>query len=1243
MIKKTKTLKSLHTATTCFLLLAFFLMAVLGGSAAPVEAQGSDLVPRRAVITALEGAVLVQAGGQAVALPAHRNMEIKSGDRIITGHNGNCELRYDDGSISRIGPGSRVDITNLSRVGPDGAETTIIHTERGSVWNNARDVVQRNSRFEVNTPFATAGVRGTNFLVRVQRRSDVTTLVRVYQGLVSLYPAPPELPEGLPDDDAPPAPPPPPPEQEIPLSPFQQVSFIPAAPPPEPAPLDVLDVDDFEKDSLVEDQPAAYVEVVTEAKSIMLETAGERLMDELKALAGLAKELELLAQQLAVETDPSRIDQLQTLQQQLQGEFSSRQKVAQSMEQDRQQLALEQEKLSELREVLEQLTPEQLKAEAAGARQQEREQAAQRAERQEQQARQAQAAAQSRQQAGQQAEALGIREALQQAAAQITDDDIRQAAQVLPPPPPGTAPPPVVPPPAPPSPPPPEDYDSAPPPPPPTVSMDEINIMPVEAWQSQPVQVSVVTDATSITASSDNPSVAGVSVDGLEITVNAFEPGNATITVTGTRSGYTSRSRTFVVEVTAVTETRIENISVTNGAIVVGLVHNFPGLTLADFNITATLDGVNHELAVLVYDAATRTISFNPIERLTASQTLAVTVKNAEGSDLLTLSETSQSIEIPGYFFTFDSTTGTITGYDIEGGLAVVIPSTINGVNVTGIGDFAFCIFDEHGHPSGLGITSVEIPDSVTSIGNSAFAYNSLIELTIPNSVITIGTAAFQHNLTLANITIGNNVESIGSWAFERNHLSTITIPDSVTSIGSSAFAYNFILANVTIGNSVQSIGEWAFRHNELTSISIPLSVTSIGARAFMENNLTSITIAGSNVNIEDNLLNDYNNYFRNVYAWGGAGTYKGVQYEYWFPQEYIPIASAEDLDNIRNTAPGTFAAGTGYAGTYTGGLDKKYFQIDDIDLNITPYNTLEGWVPIGTDTDKFTGVFDGNNMLISNLKINRDILYIGLFGHVYDDAELRNINLHDVNIKGHSRVGALAGQISSSSIIKSCSVSGSVEGTGSWVGGLVGYNAGTITNSYATGSVKGSYNVGGLAGYNCSNDSSTRTIQYSYALNSTVTKTDTTHHDIGRVTSKTQGTLTSNYANKNMSLSTSYTVVPDPAGKDGGDLNSFAINEDHNIMLATPTFITAGDNNPTVEILMAGATFNNDESAADLSNWTITTGTTDLSVTNITRNSDFKITISFTGTAKTGTITIQAKAAAISKNADSPQLPLTL
>ena len=90
---------------------------------------------------------------------------------------------------------------------------------------------------------------------------------------------------------------------------------------------------------------------------------------------------------------------------------------------------------------------------------------------------------------------------------------------------------------------------------------------------------------------------------------------------------------------------------------------------------------------------------------------------------------------------------------------------------------------------SNLKVKKIVIEDGVTSIGNSAFSNcRSLTSITIPNSVTSIEDYAFE-NCSLTNITIPDSVTSIGNYAFSHcSSLTSITIPDSVTSIGTSAF-----------------------------------------------------------------------------------------------------------------------------------------------------------------------------------------------------------------------------------------------------------------------------------------------------------------------------------------------------------------------------------------------------------------------------------------------------------------------
>ena len=131
--------------------------------------------------------------------------------------------------------------------------------------------------------------------------------------------------------------------------------------------------------------------------------------------------------------------------------------------------------------------------------------------------------------------------------------------------------------------------------------------------------------------------------------------------------------------------------------------------------------------------------------------------------------------------FFFDPTTGMITGYNGTD-TVVVIPSKINGITVETIGHAAF-------HDSA--VTSVTIPDSVTSIPDYAFAFCSqLTNISIPNSVTFIGFSAFNSCTSLKSITLPSSLSTIQSSAFYNcGNLETIRIPVSVTFIGNYAFA----------------------------------------------------------------------------------------------------------------------------------------------------------------------------------------------------------------------------------------------------------------------------------------------------------------------------------------------------------------------------------------------------------------------------------------------------------------------
>ncbi|MBR3835988.1 MAG: leucine-rich repeat protein [Clostridia bacterium] len=180
--------------------------------------------------------------------------------------------------------------------------------------------------------------------------------------------------------------------------------------------------------------------------------------------------------------------------------------------------------------------------------------------------------------------------------------------------------------------------------------------------------------------------------------------------------------------------------------------------------------------------------------------------------------------------------------YDCDSLTNVTIPDSI-----TRIGDYTFY--------SCRSLTSVTIPDSVTSIGAYAFYYcDNLTSVTIPESVTEIGGSAFKNCDSLTSVTIGIGVTHIGDFAFrECTSLTSVTIPGSVTSISDQSFYGCTGLTSVIIEDGVKRIGEFVFYEcNSLTSVTIPDSVTSIGRGAFYDcNSLTNITIPGSVTSID--------------------------------------------------------------------------------------------------------------------------------------------------------------------------------------------------------------------------------------------------------------------------------------------------------------------------------------------------------------------------------------------------------
>jgi hypothetical protein len=300
---------------------------------------------------------------------------------------------------------------------------------------------------------------------------------------------------------------------------------------------------------------------------------------------------------------------------------------------------------------------------------------------------------------------------------------------------------------------------------------------------------------------------------------------------------------------------------------------------------------------VVGLSVGTHTVSFLPANGWVAPSNQMLSV-SADATNSATGTYTEQSAPASDFTYITNDATITITGYIGPGG-TVLIPSTINSLPVTDIGEQAFANIST--------VISVTIPDSVTNLGNYAFSScSALADITISSGVTDIGFGMFEDCFSLSQVTLRGAVTSfddyafascpdlssltipdtltnLGQYAFFGGGLTNVTIPSGLTTIGEAAFLFcNFlpaitvdpanpayagvsgVLFNKTltelveypdgkpgasyaISNSVTSIGDTAFESCDLTNITIPTSVTNIGNYSFESSSfLTGVTIPDS-------------------------------------------------------------------------------------------------------------------------------------------------------------------------------------------------------------------------------------------------------------------------------------------------------------------------------------------------------------------------------------------------------------
>ena len=485
--------------------------------------------------------------------------------------------------------------------------------------------------------------------------------------------------------------------------------------------------------------------------------------------------------------------------------------------------------------------------------------------------------------------------------------------------------------------------------------------------------------------------------------------------------------------------------------------------------------------------------------------------------------------------------TGSILVSTNTSAIITVIPLSIN---VTGGGSL---VMQTAGGSIGIGAAG-----GVTITGGGSFTANAggATSDVIFNSAINTGTGAI-------NLTAGRNVTELAGGSLTTTGLLTTKSAAGTTLNGANAVD-NFAATNTGSGNI------------ELTNTSLNLALAGIsqtGAGAVTVNNTGGITSLGvinsdGDVTLNSTDLIAINNSIISTLpinlvlnhgaagnvtmagtldltvgnldiqnagvsgtgtlnVTGGTITLTGALTAGTYAQsggtwnQVIPTLPAFTVNDFSITG-GTFIRALGGDGSIinpyqlfdiygvqgmgsAGMLGNSYVLATSIDAAGTVnWNAGAGFVPIGTGYPgtAFTGQFDGLGNTISNLYIYRPTEnYVGLFGSVSNGSSVSNVGLVNASVTGGSNyvgglVGLNGGTISNSSVsgnvtggsggydagtgglvgtnygtIDISSASGSVNGT-HYVGGLVGYNGGTISNSFASGSVTGNTAVGGLAGY---------------------------------------------------------------------------------------------------------------------------------------------------------------------------------
>ena len=320
-----------------------------------------------------------------------------------------------------------------------------------------------------------------------------------------------------------------------------------------------------------------------------------------------------------------------------------------------------------------------------------------------------------------------------------------------------------------------------------------------------------------------------------------------------------------------------------------------------------------------------------------------------------------------------------------------------NDNDLTTIGDLAF-VSDQ--------IKTVDLPDSVTSVGDNAFTYNNaLTSVTMSANLATIGKQAFAEDTNLQNVDFSKDtaLTTIADAAFSGDAKITgvdLSNSNKLTSIGNQAFMYNSASTEVKLPDSLQTIGDQAFLSNlALKNINFGSNLTTIGKEAFTyDGALTSADFSNAN---KLNLIND------------GAFEYSGLTGTLTIPSGVVTIGNQafggdhltslnlpEGLQSIGNNA---------FAYNEIGGTLTIPSTIQNVGSEAFIGNKLTGVSTTASDFSLGTGALSNNritNISAPNVKVGSSAYNINSatnqLANIFTDSAHNNISDYfNVNIGG--------------------------------------------------------------------------------------------------------------------------------------------------------------------------------------------------------------------------------------------------